>query len=63
MVKYLTDHYYLGATRYKTRTFLRVKLVNARESRAVAPNLYETRRKRGVIFGIWRQQRKNDIHI
>lgn len=42
MVKYLMDHYYLGATRYTTSTFLRVKLGNALEGRAVAPHIYES---------------------
>jgi propionate CoA-transferase len=42
MVKYLMDHYYLGATRYTTSTFLRVKLGDALEGRAVAPHIYES---------------------
>jgi len=42
MVKFLMDHYYLGATRYTTSTFLRVKLGNALEGRAVAPHIYES---------------------
>jgi propionate CoA-transferase len=42
MVKFLMDHYYLGATRYTTSTFLRVKLGDALEGRAVAPHIYES---------------------
>ncbi|HEX9171973.1 MAG TPA: acyl CoA:acetate/3-ketoacid CoA transferase, partial [Telluria sp.] len=42
MVKYLVDRYYLGATRYTTSMFLRVKLGNALEGRAVAPHIYES---------------------
>jgi propionate CoA-transferase len=42
MVKFLMDHYYLGATRYTTSTFLRVKLGGALEARAVAPHIYES---------------------
>jgi propionate CoA-transferase len=42
MVKFLMDHYYLGATRYTTSTFLRVKLGDALEQRAVAPHIYES---------------------
>jgi propionate CoA-transferase len=42
MVKFLMDHYYLGATRYTTSTFLRVKLGDALAGRAVAPHIYES---------------------
>jgi propionate CoA-transferase len=42
MVKFLMDHYYLGATRYTTSTFLRIKLGDALEGRAVAPHIYES---------------------
>ena len=42
MVKYLVDHYYSGVTRYTTSAFLRMKLGNALEKRAVAPHIYES---------------------
>lgn len=42
MVKYLVDRYYLGATRYTTSMFLRIKLGDALAGRAVAPHIYES---------------------
>jgi propionate CoA-transferase len=42
MVKYLLEHYYTGATRYTTSTFLRMKLGEALQERNVAPHIYES---------------------
>jgi propionate CoA-transferase len=42
MVKYLVDHYYSGVTRYTTSAFLRMKLGDALQKRAVAPHIYES---------------------
>ena len=42
MVKYLLEHYYTGATRYTTSTFLRMKLGEALQQRNVAPHVYES---------------------
>ena len=42
MVKYLLEHYYTGATRYTTSTFLRMKLGEALQKRNVAPHVYES---------------------
>lgn len=43
MVKRLMEKYYLGASRYTTSTFLRMKLGEALEERDVAPHIYENR--------------------
>ena len=42
MVRYLTDRYYTGVTRYTTSTFLRMKLGQALERRSLAPHIYES---------------------
>ncbi len=42
MVKYLLEHYYTGATRYTTSTFLRLKLGEALQKRNLAPHIYES---------------------
>jgi len=43
MVKRLMGKYYLGASRYTTSTFLRMKLGEALAERDVAPHIYENR--------------------
>ena len=42
MVQGLTQRYYSGVTRYTTSSFLRAKLGDALEQRAVAPYIYES---------------------
>ncbi len=51
MVKYLLDHYYTGATRYTTSTFLRMKLGEALQKRDVAPHIYESREEAHQALG------------
>ena len=41
MVKWLTDHFYSGVTRYTTSGFLRMKLGELLQKRGVAPHIYE----------------------
>jgi len=41
MVKWLTDHFYSGVTRYTTSGFLRMKLGESLQKRGVAPHIYE----------------------
>ena len=41
MVKWLTDHFYSGVTRYTTSGFLRMKLGQLLQKRGVAPHIYE----------------------
>ena len=43
MVKWLTDHFYSGVTRYTTSGFLRMKLGELLQKRGVAPHIYEGR--------------------
>jgi propionate CoA-transferase len=42
MVKWLTDEFYSGVSRYTTSGFLRIKLGEALEARGVAPHIYES---------------------
>ncbi len=42
MVKGLVDRFYSNVTRYTTSSFLRVKLGDALQNRAVAPHIYES---------------------
>ena len=42
MVSDLVDRFYSGATRYTTNGFLRSKLGDALDRRAVAPHIFET---------------------
>jgi propionate CoA-transferase len=42
MVKGIVDRYYSGVTRYTTTAFLRMKLGQSLEQRAVAPHIYES---------------------
>ena len=41
MVRDVRDRFYCGITRYTTSGFLRMKLGEALEKRAVAPHIYE----------------------
>ena len=41
MVKWLTDRFYSGVTRYTTSGFLRMKLGQLLQKRGVAPHIYE----------------------
>ena len=41
MVKWLTDRFYSGVTRYTTSGFLRMKLGESLQQRGVAPHIYE----------------------
>jgi propionate CoA-transferase len=42
MVRWLTENFYSGVTRYTTGAFLRVKLDDALGKRKLAPHIYET---------------------
>ena len=42
MVRDLADRFYSGATRYSTNGFLRTKLGDALNRRALAPHIYES---------------------
>ena len=42
MVRDLADRFYSGVTRYTTNGFLRAKLGDALNRRAVAPHIYES---------------------
>ena len=42
MVRDLADRFYSGVTRYTTSGFLRTKLGDALNRRAVAPHIYES---------------------
>jgi propionate CoA-transferase len=43
MVKGIVDRFYTGVTRYTTSTFLRMKIGEALQERALAAHIYETR--------------------
>ena len=43
MVKAIVERFYTGVTRYTTSTFLRMKIGEALQERALAPHIYETR--------------------
>jgi propionate CoA-transferase len=45
MVKGIVDRFYSGVTRYTTSTFLRMKIGEALQERALAPHIYETRKE------------------
>jgi propionate CoA-transferase len=42
MVRFLTDRFYSGVSRYTTSGFLRIKLGEALENRGVAPHIFES---------------------
>jgi propionate CoA-transferase len=42
MIRGLVDRFYSGVTRYTTSSFLKVKLGDALQQRAVAPHIYES---------------------
>ena len=48
MVRDLVDRFYSGATRYTTNAFLRAKLGDALERRALAPHIFESAEEAGA---------------